>query len=107
MLANEDPERFDELYATLSDGIRKELHKLSPLAKDEQLAAPVELASGPQDKYSPVSESFALARIAPEHRVTVTEALDHAEPDPSLDDLRAFASLDGFVVRSLREARCA
>ncbi len=106
MLTNEDPERFDEFYRALSERIRKDLTKLSPLAKDEQLAAPVELASGPQDKYFPVSESFALARIAPEHRVTVTEALDHAEPDPSLDDVRAFASLDGFVVRSLREARC-
>ena len=37
--------------------------------------------------------------------IPVTEALDHAELDPSLGDIPAFVSLDGFVVRSLREAR--
>jgi hypothetical protein len=63
----------------------------------------VELASGPEDKYFPVSESFALGSIAADHRVTVTEAIDHSEF--SFSDTPAFARFDGFVVRSLREAR--
>jgi pimeloyl-ACP methyl ester carboxylesterase len=105
LLANEDPQRFDELYATLPSEIRAKMERLSPLAGDEQVEAPMELASGPRDKYFPVSESFAINSIAPESRVTVTEALDHAEPRFSLWDIPAFVRLDGFVVRSLREAR--
>jgi len=104
LLANEEEERFDELYAALPPEIRAGMDRLSPLAGTEQLVAPVELASGPKDKYFPVSESFALSRIAPRQRVTVTEALGHSYLDPSLDDVPAFISLDGFVVRSLREA---
>jgi pimeloyl-ACP methyl ester carboxylesterase len=107
LLANEDQERFDELYASLPPEIRARMDRLSPLAGTEQLVAPVELASGPKDKYFPVSESFALARIAPNQRVTVTTALGHSYVDPSLEDIPAFVSLDSFVVRSLRQARLA
>jgi pimeloyl-ACP methyl ester carboxylesterase len=107
VLANEDPERFDELYASLSPDIRARMDRLSPLAGTKQLVAPVELASGPKDKYFPVSESFALARIVPNQRVTVTTALGHSYLDPSFEDIPAFVSLDGFVVRSLRQARLA
>lgn len=105
LLANEDPERFDRLYAALPPEVRVSMERLSPLAEDEQITVPVEIASGPQDKYFPVSESFALFRIAPDLRVTVTEALDHAVLDPSLEDIPDFVAFDGFVVRSLREAR--
>ena len=103
LLANEDPERFDELYEALPSEIRERMERLSPLAGDERIAAPVELASGPEDKYFPVSESFALGSIAADYRVTVTEAIDHSEI--SFSDIPAFAQFDGFVVRSLREAR--
>jgi pimeloyl-ACP methyl ester carboxylesterase len=103
LLANEDPERFDEFYEALPSEIREKMERLSPLAGDERIAAPVELASGPEDKYFPVSESFALGSIAADHRVTVTEAIDHSEF--SFSDIPAFARFDGFVVRSLREAR--
>jgi hypothetical protein len=65
----------------------------------------VELVSGPQDKYFPISESYAITRIAPDLRVTVTRALDHAELSFSFRDIPAFLRMDGFVVRSLREAR--
>ena len=105
LLANRDPERFDELYETLPEGVRGDLDKLSPLAGGERLDAPVELVSGPQDKYFPISESHAVARIAPNHRVTVTEALDHAELSFSIRDIPAFLRMNGFAVRSLHEAR--
>ncbi|MDQ3911897.1 MAG: hypothetical protein M3305_09045 [Actinomycetota bacterium] len=105
LLANEDPERFDELYAALPPEVRASLDRLSPLAETGRIEVPVELASGPKDKYFPVSESYAIGRIAPEHRVTVTEALDHAELRASVRDIPAFLRMDGFVVRSLREAR--
>jgi pimeloyl-ACP methyl ester carboxylesterase len=105
LLANEDPRRFDELYAGLSDGVRKNLEELSPLAGDEQVSVPVELISEPHDKFFPLSETYAIRRIAPQARITVSGALDHAEPNPSFGDLPAFFGIDGFVVRSLREAR--
>ena len=105
LLANEDPERFDGLYERLPGEVRADLRQLSPLAGEGRIRAPVEVATGPRDKYFPASESYALARVAPGRRVTVTRALDHAELDPSLGDASAFAAFDGFVVRSLREAR--
>ena len=105
LLANEHPERFDELYEALPSEIRERMDRLSPLAGDERITAPVELASGSRDKYFPVSESFALGRIAEDHRVTVTEAIDHSEL--SFSDVPSFARFDGFSVRSLREARYA
>jgi pimeloyl-ACP methyl ester carboxylesterase len=103
LLANTDPERFDELYAALSPEIRAGMEELSPLAGDERISAPVELVSGARDRYFPVSESFAIDCIAADHRVTVSEAIDHSEV--SFSDIPAFVRLDGFVVRSLREAR--
>jgi pimeloyl-ACP methyl ester carboxylesterase len=105
LLANRDPERFDELYGALPDEVRGDLDRLSPLAGEGRIDAPVELVSGPRDKYFPISESYALARIAPDLRVTVSGALDHAELSFSLQDIPAFVRMDSFVVRSLREAR--
>jgi hypothetical protein len=37
--------------------------------------------------------------------VTVSEALDHVELSTSARDLPALLLIDGFMVRSLREAR--
>jgi pimeloyl-ACP methyl ester carboxylesterase len=104
LLANRDQERFDTLYADLPDEVRRDLEVLSPLAGTEQISVPVELATGPRDKYFPPSQSYRLERIAPEIRVTVTGALDHARLDVSLGDIPAFATFDAFVVRSLRKA---
>jgi pimeloyl-ACP methyl ester carboxylesterase len=105
LLANKDPRRYDDLYGGLSDGVRANLEELSPLAGRERVNVPVELISGPHDKYFPVSETYAIGRFTPQTRVTVTEAFDHAELKLSLGDLPASLRVNGFVVRSLREAR--
>ena len=105
LLANRDPKRFDALYADLPKVVRHDLEELSPLAGTGRIRVPVELATGPQDRYFPASESYGLERIAPESRVTVTGALDHAKLDVSLEGIPAFATFDAFVVRSLRTAR--
>ena len=107
LLANEDPERFDELYTALPDEIRTKLDRISPLAGEGQIEAPVELVSGPHDKYFPISESYAVAGIAPNLHVTVTGALDHAEVSFSVEDIPAFVRMDSFVLQSVRQARSA
>jgi pimeloyl-ACP methyl ester carboxylesterase len=105
LLANRDPERFDALYANLPEEVRHDLEELSPLAGTGRIRVPVDLATGPRDKYFPPSQSYALERVAPQRRVTVTGALDHAELNVSPGDIPAFATFDAFVVRSLRTAR--
>ena len=105
LLANQDPGRFDELYEALPEGMREDLDELSPLATAGRIEAPVELVSGPRDKYFPVSESYAVSRIAPDLRVTVSGALDHSELSFSLREVPAFLRMNGFMVRSLCEAR--
>jgi pimeloyl-ACP methyl ester carboxylesterase len=107
LLANRKPERFAALYADLPDDVRHDLEVLSPLAGTGRIRVPVELATGPHDKYFPPSQSYALERVAPQRRVTVTEALDHAKLEVSPGDVPAFATFDAFVVRSLRTARTA
>ena len=105
LLENRDPNHFDDLYAGLPDGVRTKMEELSPLAGERRLDVPVELISGPRDKYFPVSESRAVVQIAPQARVTVSEALDHVELSSSARDLPSLLLIDGFLVRSLREAR--
>jgi pimeloyl-ACP methyl ester carboxylesterase len=105
LLANRNPERFAALYADLPKDVSHDLEVLSPLAGTGRIRVPVEIATGPRDKYFPPSQSYVLERIAPERRVTVTEALDHAELEVSPGDVPAFATFDAFVVRSLRTAR--
>ena len=107
LLANRKPERFAALYADLPDDVRHDLEELSPLAGTGRIRVPVELATGPHDKYFPPSQSYALERVAPQRRVTVTEALDHAKLELSPGDVPAFVTFDAFVVRSLRTARTA
>jgi len=105
LLANRDPARFDGLYSGLPDGVREDLEAFSPLDGEGRVRAPVEVATGPKDKYFPASESHNLEGIAPDLRVTVTPAIDHAELEISPQDATAFAGFDAFVVRALRGAR--
>ena len=105
LLANRDPQRFDALYSALPDEVHDDLEVLSPLAGKGRIRVPVELATGPHDKYFPPSESYRLERVAPQRQVTVTGALDHAKLNVTFGDIPAFVAFDAFVVRSLRTAR--
>lgn len=107
LLVNEDPGRFDRLYTDLSPRLQAEARALSPVSGARRLAVPVELVSPPRDRYFPVEGSRELVREAPEARLTVTPAISHAAPVPALDDVPALLRLNGFLVRTLREARLA
>jgi acetyl esterase/lipase len=104
LLANRDPGRFDDLYAALPDGVHHDLEELSPVSGEGRIGVPVELATGPHDKYFPPAQSYKVVRIAPRRTVTVTGALDHAKLKVSPEDIPAFLAFDGFVVRALRTA---
>jgi dienelactone hydrolase len=104
LLGNRDPRRFDGLYATLPAATRDEIARLSPLARVSRIRVPLELASAPEDRYVPLAEVEALARAAPEARLTVTDTLAHAVPRPSLGELGDLARFNGWVVRSLQAA---
>jgi acetyl esterase/lipase len=80
LLANTDPARFDELYAALSPETRTLVEELSPSARIGDVAAPVEIASSPSDRFFPVDESIALAESGRDVRLTVTPALLHVKP---------------------------
>ena len=105
LLRNRDPHRFPRLYAQLPAAQRAGIRALSPLYAARRLTMPVELATAPHDKYFPPAESRALARAAPDVRVTVTSTLDHAVPRLSFGDLADLGRFDGFIVRYLRLAR--
>ena len=105
LILNRDPERFDALYAALPPDVRSNLEELSPIEDAAALPAPIELASAPRDKYFPLSESRRLVRRAPRARLTVTRALRHADPTPSLAELGDLLALNGFVRRTLLLAR--
>jgi pimeloyl-ACP methyl ester carboxylesterase len=105
LLANDDPHTFDRLWRRVPRRVRDDAELLSPITQAERLTMPVELASSPEDDYFPVSESRSLARAARDVRVTVTETLSHALPEPSLGGLGAAFRFDGFVVRSLHALR--
>ena len=70
------------------------LERLSPLDEMPSVAAPVELAAPPRDKYFPLSESRRLVRRAPRGRLTVTRALSHADLTPSLGEASDLLALN-------------
>jgi pimeloyl-ACP methyl ester carboxylesterase len=105
LLLNRKASRFAGLYARLAERQRAGILALSPLVRTRGLVMPVELATAPHDKYFPPAESHALARAAPDVRVTVTSTLEHAVPNISFGDVADLFRFDGFVVRYLRLAR--
>ena len=105
LLVNRNSDRFAPLYDALSPQLRAGLRTLSPLRGARRLHVPIELASAPHDKYFPIGESRALARVDPRVQVVVTRTLQHALPKPSLSDIWDLLRFDAFVVDALRAAR--
>lgn len=105
LLSNRDPRDFGALYNKLSVGLRSHIDALSPIHKAHTLDFPVELATSPQDKYFPITESEELVARLPQGHVVITSALNHVIPEPSIGSLDSFAQLDWFIVRSLKAAR--
>jgi pimeloyl-ACP methyl ester carboxylesterase len=104
LLANRDPERFDELYRALPVAARESVESLSPIRAASGLVAPVEIATAPHDTYFPVAESLALAGLNPRVTLTVTEALAHAAPTLTRAGLAGLVRLHLFFTRSLAAA---
>jgi hypothetical protein len=102
LLTNEDPERFDALYAALPRYVRDGLAALSPLPDAAGIAAPVELVSSPRDAYFPLDDGRALVE-ATGGRLTVTRALEHAVPSPR--GLADAARLYAWATRAVAAAR--
>jgi pimeloyl-ACP methyl ester carboxylesterase len=102
LLANRDPEQFDDRFTALPQVLRDKVDRLSPILRADALAGvPVELASAPQDAYFPLSEPRALLEMLPRARLTVTGALAHAIPSPALRRFREIASFAAFIARVL------
>jgi len=105
LLTNDEPARFDDLYAALPAEVRAAIDGLSPLRAAHRLRARVEIATAPRDKYFPIAESQALERASPQVRLTVTSLLAHATPRLDTRHLGELSRLNGFFVRALAAAR--
>jgi pimeloyl-ACP methyl ester carboxylesterase len=101
LLANRDPQRFDELYGALPTRIHRIVASLSPIHVAPRIRAPVEIATAPRDAYFPLSQARALAAAAPNVRLTITSLLAHATPRLSPRYVAELRRLDAFFVRAL------
>ena len=102
VLANEQPERFAELYGALPRPLLELLTRLSPVGVGANIVAPVELVVPPSDVYFPMGEAQALANALPNVQLTVTATLDHTRPRLSLAHFRSLVRFERFVMRGIR-----
>jgi pimeloyl-ACP methyl ester carboxylesterase len=105
LLANEEPDRFDELYAALPETLRAAVARISPIGSASGIRAPVEVVVGREDKYLPLADAEAFVAACPTARLTVLDSLAHAVPRPSVRHARDVALLDGALVRAFSAAR--
>lgn len=101
LMSNEDPVRFDELFAALPDELRMAIAEMSPLAAADRIVGPVELVVAREDKYIPLADATSFAKACPRVRLTVIESLAHAVPRLSPREARDLARLNGVLVRLL------
>jgi acetyl esterase/lipase len=101
LLANEAPERFDELLEALPAEARASLDALSAVAGAREVDAAVELVVARSDKYVPLADALAFVAVRPGTRLTVLESLEHVVPRLAVRDLRDLARLDAALVRTL------
>jgi len=105
LLANDDPEAYDALYAELPAAVRDAMERLSPVRGARRLQARVELATAPNDPLVPFAQAEALEQAAPKIRITVSEAFSSTAARPSLGEPGELLSLNALFVRSLYEIR--
>lgn len=101
LLSNEEPDRFDELFAALPDELRMPIAEMSPLVAADRIVGPVELVVAREDKYIPLADATSFANACPRARLTVIESLAHAVPRLSPREARDLARLNGVLVRLL------
>jgi dienelactone hydrolase len=102
VLRNRDPDRFTALDAALPERFSAACERLSPCPGVGRIRAPVELVTGPADRYVPRSELRALERASSRVRVTETATLAHATADLSLAGIADLARLDAYCVRVMQ-----
>lgn len=107
LLANEEPECFDELFAALPPDLRANVALLSPSAHAARVERPVEVVVPRADKYIPLADAARFAEACPTARLTVLDSLSHVVPTVSPFDLRGLAQLDAVLVRLFAAARSA
>lgn len=105
LLVNDDPEKYDELYAALPASIRATVEELSPLTQARRLRAQVELAVAANDPLVPLAQADSLARAASDVRVTVSDAFSSTSARPSIGGVGDALRLDALLVRALHEIR--
>jgi pimeloyl-ACP methyl ester carboxylesterase len=101
LLANEDPGRFDELYAALPAEARTAADALSPVDVADRIEAPVSMVVAREDKYIPLEDALAFARRCRRLSLTVLDSLVHAVPSVSPGAAHDLARLDVAAVRLL------
>ena len=101
LLSNEEPGRFDGLFAALPDALRAGVEALSPLAVADEITALVELVVARADKYIPLADATSFADACPTARLTILESLTHVVPTVSPTAVRDLARLDYVLVRLL------
>lgn len=95
LLANVEPERFNNLYGALSPTARAAVEALSPVRALPSILAPVDVAADPADAFFPLAEARALARGGA--RVTITPALSHVRPHAGLGVARLVRFVDQML----------
>jgi putative flippase GtrA len=104
VLANRDPERFDELFEALPAAVHALVADLSPARRELKVDCAVELVTAPDDGYFPLGEAKQLASALATSRLTVTTALEHVTLRSTLRGLRDLRALAAATMRSLRAA---
>lgn len=99
LLANEDRDRFEELFAALPDELRAAVEMLSPTQCAQRIVAPTEVVVAREDRYIPLTDSTVFSELCPTARLTVLESLGHAVPSLSPAGARDLLRLDGVLVR--------
>ena len=101
LLANNDPQRFDEFYTALPEELRAAVGLLSPITVAAQITAPVELVVARADKYIALADALSFSAMCPTARLTILESLTHVVPTISPSAARDLARFDGILVRLL------